>query len=140
MFFVTWYRSLVNLMNVDHWANLSLFSLFVALMLALVYLFANALWMRKVGFFGGILFIFFFLVSNLFAWQQQRVLQYRTGAIIMKSSVPVKSTPSKGGTDLFILHEGTRVDITDDTMKGWREVRLADGKRGWVEVSQIEVI
>ena len=140
MFFVTWYRSLVNMMSVDHWANLSLFSLFVALMLALVYLFANALWLRKAGFFGGILFIVFFLVSNLFAWQQQQVLLKRSGAIIMKTSVPVKSTPSKSGTDLFILHEGTRVDITDDAMKGWREVRIADGKRGWVEVSQIEVI
>ncbi len=140
MFFVTWYRSLVNMMSVDHWANLSLFSLFVALILALVYLFSNALWLRKVGFFGGILFIVFFMVSNLFAWQQQQVLLQRTGAIIMKTSVPVKSTPSKTGTDLFILHEGTRVDITDASMKGWREVRVADGKRGWLEVSQIEVI
>ena len=64
----------------------------------------------------------------------------RKGAIIFAPAVTVKSTPAANGTDLFILHEGTRVDITDDTMKGWREVRIADGKRGWVEVSQIEVI
>jgi len=52
----------------------------------------------------------------------------------------VKSTPSANGTDLFILHEGTKVFITDDTMQDWREVRLPDGKVGWVETNQIEVI
>jgi SH3-like domain-containing protein len=54
--------------------------------------------------------------------------------------VPVKSTPSSNGTDLFILHEGTRVNIIDDTMRGWREIRVADGKSGWVELKDIEVI
>jgi len=32
------------------------------------------------------------------------------------------------------------VTIIDDTMDGWREVRVPDGKQGWVETSQIEVI
>jgi SH3-like domain-containing protein len=54
--------------------------------------------------------------------------------------VTVKSTPAQNGTDLFILHEGTKVTIIDDTMDGWREVRVPDGKQGWVETSQIEVI
>ena len=63
-----------------------------------------------------------------------------TQSIIMHSAVPVKSTPSANGTDLFILHEGTRVNIIDDTMRGWREIRVADGKSGWVELKDIEVI
>ena len=58
----------------------------------------------------------------------------------MRSAVNVKSTPSKNGTDLFILHEGTKVTVTDSTMKGWKEIRVADGKEGWVETSDIEVI
>ncbi len=58
----------------------------------------------------------------------------------MESAVTVKSTPAQNGTDLFILHEGTKVTVIDDTMDGWREVRVPDGKQGWVETSQIEVI
>ena len=58
MFFVTWYRSLVHLMSVDAWARLALISLVAAIVLALAYLFANPIWLRKLGFFGG----FFFLV------------------------------------------------------------------------------
>jgi SH3-like domain-containing protein len=52
----------------------------------------------------------------------------------------VKSTPSKNGTDLYILHEGTKVTVTDATMREWRKIRVADGKEGWLEVSEIEVI
>ena len=140
MFFVTWYRSLVRLMSVDAWGRTAIVSLLCAMLLLLVYLFAQRIWLRKVGFFGGILFLVVFLAANVFGFQQQQSLLHRTGAIIIRSAVPVKSTPSANGTDLFILHEGTRVDITDDTMHGWREIRVADGKSGWVEVKEIEVI
>ncbi|MBQ4386043.1 MAG: BatD family protein [Prevotella sp.] len=140
MFFVTWYRSLVNLQSVDAWARLALIALVVAIVLALVYLFSDRIWLRKVGFFGGIALLLVFVLSNLFAWQQKRGLDHRTGAVIVRSAVNVKSTPSQNGTDLFILHEGTRVTITDDSMRGWKQVRVADGKEGWLETKEIEVI
>lgn len=140
MFFVTWYRSLVNLMSVDAWARMALISLVAAIILALAYLFANLVWLRKVGFFGGLFFVIIFLLSNLFAWQQKKVLIHRSGAIIIPSAVNVKSTPSKNGTDLFILHEGTKVNITDGSMRGWKKIRVADGKEGWLETKEIEII
>ena len=140
MFFVTWYRSLINLQSVDAWARLALIALVGAILLALAYLFANAIWLRKVGFFGGMFFVLVFLASNLFAWQQKRALIHRTGAIIMPAAVNVKSTPSKNGTDLFILHEGTKVNITDGTMRQWKKIRVADGKEGWLETKEIEII
>ena len=140
MFFVTWYRSLVNLMSVDAWARMALISLVAAIILALAYLFANPVWLRKLGFFGGLFFVIIFLMSNLFAWQQKKAFVFRSGAIIMRSAVNVKSTPSKNGTDLFILHEGTKVNITDATMRGWKKIRVADGKEGWLETKEIEII
>ena len=140
MFFVTWYRSLVNLMSVDAWARMALISLVAAIILALAYLFANPVWLRKIGFFGGLFFVVIFLVSNLFAWQQKKAFVYRSGAIIIRSAVNIKSTPSKNGTDLFILHEGTKVNITDASMRGWKKIRVADGKEGWLETKEIEII
>ncbi len=140
MFFVTWWHSLVNLQSVDDWAWIALTALVMALLLSLAYLFASPIWLRKVGFFGGLAFLFIFLLSNLCAYQQRQVLVNHRGAIIIRSAVPVKSTPSKNGTDLFVLHEGTRVTVTDRTMKAWREIRLADGKQGWLQTADIEDI
>ena len=140
MFFVTWYRSLVNLQSVDAWARTAVVSLLVALLLVLVYLFANSIAARKAGFFGGLFFVLLFLFSNVMAWQQKKLLDERSGAIVMSAAVTVKSTPAKSGTELFILHEGTKVTITDDSMKDWKEIRVADGKQGWVETNQIEKI
>lgn len=140
MFFVTWYHSLVNLMSVDGWARMAIISLALVIVLSLVYLFSDRVWLRKIGFFGGLSLLVIFVLSNIFASQQKEALVHRKGAIVTTPSVVVKSTPAKNGTDLFILHEGTKVTITDGSMKGWKEIRIADGKEGWVESSNIELI
>ncbi len=140
MFFVTWYHSLVNLMSVDGWAHTAIISLVLVIVLSLVYLFSQPVWLRKIGFFGGITLLVVFILANVFAHQQKQSLIYRKGAIVMSSSVTVKSTPAANGTDLFILHEGTKVIITDGSMRDWKEIRLADGKEGWIESKKIELI
>lgn len=140
MFFFTWYRTLVNLMSVDGWARTSLVSLALVIILLLVYLFSNHIWLRKIGFFGGIVLLLLFVISNVFAWQQKQNLLFRKGAIVIAPSVTVKSTPANNGTDLFVLHEGTKVMITDSSMKDWKEIRIADGKEGWIESKQLEEI
>ena len=140
MFFVTWYHSLVNMASVDGWARTALLSLALAIVLALLYLFSERIWLRKVGFFGAMFALALFVLSNVFAYQQKDLLINRRGAIVTAPAVTVKSTPAKQGTDLFILHEGTKVTITDASMKEWKGVRLADGKEGWIEAKQIEMI
>jgi len=140
MFFVTWYRSLVSTTSVDGWAYVALSALALAVVLALVYLFASRVWLRKVGFFGALAMLLVFLLGNLFAWQQRQQLVHRTGAVVTAPVVTVRSTPSAQGTDLFVLHEGTRVDIVDASMQQWREIRLSDGKEGWMETKALEEI
>lgn len=140
MFFVTWYRSLVNMMSVDGWARTALVALAFTIILLLVYLFTDRIWLRKVGFFGGVALLLLFVGANIFAWQQKKDLLNRKGAIIFAPAVTVKSTPAANGTDLFILHEGTKVVITDSSMKDWKEIRIADGKEGWIESKHIRVI
>lgn len=140
MFFVTWYHSIVNITSVDGWARTALISLAMAIILALTYLFANPVWLRKTGFFGGISVIILFIISNIFAANQKHCLNNRNGAIITAPSVSVKSSPSTSGNVLFILHEGTKVEVTDNSMKEWKQIKVADGKDGWIETSKIEII
>ena len=140
MFFVTWYKSLVNFTSVDNWAKTGIIAIILALVLVLLYLFGPHLLLRKIGFFGGIVFFVVFLLSNLFAYQQKQALVNRTGAIIITPSVNVKKTPAKSSADQFVLHEGTRVDITDKAMKGWRGIKVGDGREGWIETKHLEEI
>lgn len=140
MFFFSWYRSLVNLLDIDGWAVLAIVSMLLTLVLALVYLFSQNLLLRKIGFFGGMVFIILFVLSNVFAFQQQSRMLARKGAIVITPSAMVKKTPAANSADQGVIHEGTRVDITDDTMVDWKGVRLADGREGWILTSEIEVI
>lgn len=140
MFFVTWYKSLVNFTSVDNWAKTGILCIVMTLLLVLLYLFGPQLMLRKIGFFGGLAFFVIFLLSNLFAFQQKQALDNRTGAIIMTPSVNIKKTPAKNSADQFVLHEGTRVDIIDKGMTDWRCIRVGDGREGWIETKAIEEI
>lgn len=140
MFFVSWYWSIVNLTGVDSWAKIGIAAIVAALLLMLAYLFASHLSVRKAGFFGSVIFLIVFLLSGLFAWQQKQLLERHCGAIITASSVGVKDTPVKSTADDFVLHEGTRVDITDRGVKGWYGIRVADGREGWIPVDRVELI
>lgn len=140
MFFITWYKSLVNFTSVDNWAKTGILCIVMALLLVLLYLFGPQLMLRKIGFFGGFAFFVIFLLSNLFAFQQKQALDNRTGAIIISPSVNIKKTPAKNSADQFVLHEGTRVDIIDKGMTDWRCIRVGDGREGWIETKAIEEI
>lgn len=140
MFFITWFRQMIDWYSADQWGRsvVVCFALFVVSLL--LYFFAGRMLWRKVGFGVGVCTLILAVLFHIFAYQQQQKLLVRTHAIVMSSSLTVKSTPSISGTDLFVLHEGTKVEITDDTMKDWKEIRLADGKVGWVPVKTIERI
>ena len=140
MFFVTTFRSLVLSMSVGSWAWLAIAAFILMLAGIGVYLFVPELWAQKTGFVAALLLLIVCVFANVAAYQQLRQIEQRTGAIIMAPSVVVKSTPSDSGTDLFILHEGTRVRVVDDSMRDWCEIRMADGKEGWMQKSKMEVI
>ena len=140
MFFVTWYQSLVNLTSVDRWAYVAIVSIILVLLLVLIYLFADNLRLRKVGFFGAIAFLVLFILANIFAFQQKRQLENRNGAIVIAPSASVKKTPADNSETTFVLHEGTKVKITDKSISKWVEIEIADGRNGWVTNDRIEEI
>ncbi|GAA6528898.1 hypothetical protein LPYR103PRE_08710 [Segatella asaccharophila] len=140
VFFVSWYKDLVSFTSVDRWAHIAIGTLLLALILILAYLFGKSLALRKVGFYGACVSVVVFLLCNLFAFQQKSDLLHRTGAIVTSPSISVKKTPAKNSGEAFVIHEGTRVDITDSTMERWRGIKLADGREGWLRTNQIEGI
>lgn len=139
-FFATvWLRALRRTMSGNGWTVLSLSALAAAAVAVLFYLLASRMWMRKAGFYSMVVLVLLFVAATRFASLERREALDRRGAVVMSSSAPVKSSPDGKATDLFVLHEGTTVRI-NNTLGDWCEVLIADGKKGWIERSRIEVI
>ena len=52
-------------------------------------------------------------------------------AILLVDEAAVSSAPIPGASTLFVIHEGTSAEILDAT-DAWYELRLEDGKTGWI--------
>ncbi len=140
MFFIPLYRSAVNMLSLHKWAVVAL-TFFVLFLVALsLYFFSNRMALRKSGFFASFVFLLLTVFANICAFQQRSYSEHRTKGVVMATSVNVKSTPSESGNELFVIHEGTCFDIEDDTMKEWVQIRIADGKVGWIEKKTFERI
>lgn len=139
-FFLTkWVRVIRHTMGCTAWSLLSLAVLACGLGLFLLYLLASRLTLRKAGFYGTLLAFVLFVVTSWFALGDRREMLDDTQAVVMSTSTAVKSSPDKSATDLFVLHEGTLVEVSN-RLDGWSEVTIADGKKGWLESKTIETI
>lgn len=138
IFYLVWYRNVLNLFDTNNWAYISLFSIALALSSILVYIFSPNIFFHKLGFFFSIPLFGLFILSFIFAYKQKSIFEDNSNAVIMKSSVNIKETPTYDGKNNFVLHEGTCVNITDEEVRGWVCVRVADGRSGWISKNSIE--
>ncbi|MBQ9387015.1 MAG: SH3 domain-containing protein [Bacteroidaceae bacterium] len=140
LFIVVWFKKMLSLLDVDGWAVLTVIMFAMAIILTGIFLLSRKTGARKISFSFSAFFLLLSILSFIFATTQMGNIRNRDTAIIMSPSVTVKSTPSSGGTDLFIIHEGRKVKILDSSMKEWVEIRLEDGNTGWVPVNVMEII
>ena len=135
-----WAKDLCWLMDSDGWAVA--FIIMFALMLAMILLFvlSPSVAGRRTGFFTGIVFLLLAIMSLSFSLWQKNDYMKADKAIVMRPVSSVKSSPSsEASQDLFVLHEGTKVDILDQ-VGSWSNIELADGRQGWIRTSDIEKI
>ena len=72
MFFVTWYKSLVNLASVDQWASIAIVCIVVALISVLIYLFAPNWCCVKLVFIVLSYLFLVFVFSNILLMSKSR--------------------------------------------------------------------
>lgn len=138
-FLKTWLRSVRNMLSCRSWTIISLVMLALALVLGLFYLLSQRLAVRKGGFYGMAVALLLFVMTTLFAATERRVMLDREEAVVISTTASVKSSPDRSATDLFVLHEGTVLRVIGE-LDEWREVVIADGKKGWIESNKIEQI
>lgn len=139
-FFVKkWIESLIASFSSNTWAITSMITFVIFIFLLLVYLLSGKMVLKQMSFY---LFILFFLVSvSFFYFSAERKKTYlqNSEAIVISPSVTAKSSPTEYGTDIFILHEGTKVEIVDSVGE-WNEIRISNGNKAWIIASAIEKI
>ncbi|MEG1623141.1 MAG: tetratricopeptide repeat protein [Alistipes sp.] len=136
---ITWVRALRNTMSGTAWTFVSLTALTGMLILVLFYLLSQRLKLRKVGFYGTLILLIVFIGATSFAASERNEAVKGDLSIVMASAAAVKSSPDKSATDIFVLHEGTKVRIVN-TLGDWSEIMIVDGKKGWLENKTIKTI
>ena len=136
----TWAKKACWIMDSDAWAVAFIVFLAFALAMTLLFLLAPSVAGRRTGFYTGILMIVLMVLSLSFALWQKNDYISADDAIVMRPVAAVKSSPAAGSaSDLFVLHEGTKVKVLD-TVGSWNNIELADGRQGWIASSDIELI
>ncbi len=139
LFIVKVTNNLINSKSVNFWAMLSIILFALSLALGLYYFFTKIRNLKLVSFFAGIVLFIISLTTFFFARQQNYNLNSHKNAIIFSPSISVKSSPDENATELFIIHEGLKVEIEDNS-GNWYEIKLADGKEGWAMKNDLKLI
>jgi SH3-like domain-containing protein len=95
------------------------------------YLTTSVLWIKKTGFFSGLILILFTIGTFGLASQRFYYTKQASEAIIFAPTITVKSSPGNSSVDLFVLHEGTKVALLDEVV-GWHKIKIGNGSVGWL--------
>lgn len=138
-FLLNWYNAFVSLFSFNTWAIIGIGLLVISLAFLTLYLFSKTLRIRKISFWVSIVLFMFTLFTFIFTQTQYTRFKTNKEAIIFAASVTVKSSPDEKSTDLFVVHEGLKIRITD-TAGEWSEIKIANGSVGWIKTAVFKVI
>ncbi len=139
LFFYRWIDSIMNLFSFEGWAITGIISIVFAMLFFVLFRITEGAGARKLFFYSGLVLIVFTVKAFWIANVQYNAAIGETTAIIFTPTVNVKSSPVANGTNLFVLHEGTKVELLDKVGE-WSKIKLSDGNQGWVESNSFVVI
>lgn len=139
LFYIKYWKSFQNLFSLNGWGYVFLASYFIIVFLIILRMFIRNI--RTAVFLKRVLYLF--IVISVFILISIGSILYRNKttveAVIMSEVIPVFSTPSVDGTELFTIHEGTKIRILEESGT-WVEIKLPDGKVGWLDRKAVEII
>jgi len=139
LFFIRWYNFISLALQTNTWAKVSIVSFFIFLIALSLYFYSKKYSYKVIGFWLALFFLLISISSVSYSIRNKNLVYFNPKAIIFSPLVNGKSSPDNSGTDLFVLHEGTKVTVEDE-VGGWYEIRLSDGNKGWVPANSLEKI
>jgi tetratricopeptide (TPR) repeat protein len=140
-FLNVWAREVRDWFDSNTWATIAVVAFLLFMVALVLYLFTDVDRMRlkKIGFFTALPMLIISAIALASAIAQNNRVNSHNEAIVFAHEVPVKSAPAESATELFILHEGTKVLLREQVGE-WVEIAISDGSRGWMPISAIEII
>ena len=137
-FLSSWARTVRNNLSEHTWLVISIVLFILGLVGILLFLLGREAWLRKTAFHTAWLALLFSLIAGLNAGSLHKRDTLRNEAIITQGVVNAKSSPDRSGTDLFTVHEGTKVTIRE-TLGEWCNIRVGNNE-GWIKQQNMERI
>lgn len=136
LFYQRWWESLKQLNAPDNWAILSIILFSLLFTSIAIFLLSPSVNLRRLLLPIGFGLLFFTVLVFIIAQNTYKSANSKNEGIIYAASLSVKSSPEESGVDLFVVHEGLKVQIIDE-LTGWKEIRIANGSKGWVKSETI---
>lgn len=139
MFLVRWMKDFRNVFSADQWAIGTVVFFVIALILFGFYFLSRNMALRKTGFWIGLVMLLISVFAFFSARIETRNLLNNNSAIVFSPSVTIKSSPTDGSTDIFVLHEGAKVYILEN-VDDWYKIKIANGSVGWLPAKTVRMI
>lgn len=134
------WHSLRDKATSNSWATLSLFGLALALVALLVYLLAERALYRKIAFALCVVLVLLFVLFLSLSLSQRAAMKECTRAVVIcNDTTPVHASPDSASKVIRQPSQGVTL-TTLRSHEGWSEILFADGEKGWIRTSQIELI
>jgi tetratricopeptide (TPR) repeat protein len=139
IFYSRWGREIKNIFSADEWATASIILVLMAIVFgAIAFVFQQG-FVPQLAKYLAIFSTLFLCFSLGFGYYQFTKLKDAESAIIFTPTLNVKSSPTENGTNIFVIHEGLKVDL-EDRVGTWVKIRLENGNIGWAQESSLVVI
>ena len=139
LFLIDWWEGLIGLASASGWGTMAIVGLWIAALLFASFRIVRGRLAQRLCLFAGMTVVLFSVFTFTAGGIQGARERSERSAILFAPSASVKSAPDARSTDLFVVHEGVRLDLLDSVGE-WRKIRLADGKVGWVPMVDLKVI
>lgn len=137
-FLSSWLKAVRNVLNQQAWIILSISLFVLALMGFFFFAFSRMIWLRKTAFYTSLVALLISICACANAGSLHKRDTQRAEAIITQGIVNAKASPDRSGTDLFTIHEGTKVRITD-VIGDWCCIHVGNNI-GWMPLAHLERI
>jgi tetratricopeptide (TPR) repeat protein len=139
LFFVNWFEQILKVFSTDGWAWSAVISFVLVLVGAVIFRMSEEEGLRRLSFYTAVVLLLWFGFSVYAARNQYDDAVNDNRAVVFATTLTAKSAPDRKGKELFVIHEGLVVSVSDE-LNGWVRVKLSDGNVGWVEKSELVMI
>ena len=133
------YNTITGIMTFDQWSYTAVIFMFVFVLLYIAFYYFKYATQKRIAFIGSIVSLFISVMAVVFAFVHYNDFKADQPAIVFDSEVQIKAEPNKRSEAIFVLHEGTKVNVLDE-LNEWKKIKIVDGKTGWVTSESIKLL